>query len=143
MTLNDEIVGFEGACKYQDYGNVMTLQRYQIALMSMNVWQSATQSLTSGVHAMSMTKRASSGPSVVCVLQCQELLGTLSSTLSLQVLALPARLVTLTERTVASANSQMSASSRCTSASPFPLSTHATVQWLATLALVSMLRASV
>jgi len=24
MTLNDEIVGFEGACKYQDYGTVMT-----------------------------------------------------------------------------------------------------------------------
>jgi hypothetical protein len=25
MTLNDEIVGFEGACKYQDYGNVMSV----------------------------------------------------------------------------------------------------------------------
>merc|ERR1719426_582595 len=25
MTLNDEIVGFEGACKYRDYGNVMSV----------------------------------------------------------------------------------------------------------------------
>merc|ERR1719337_274450 len=25
MTLNDEIVGFEGACKYQDYGRVMSI----------------------------------------------------------------------------------------------------------------------
>jgi hypothetical protein len=25
MTLNDEIVGFEGACKYQDYGRVMSV----------------------------------------------------------------------------------------------------------------------
>jgi hypothetical protein len=25
MTLNDEIVGFEGACKYHDYGNVMSV----------------------------------------------------------------------------------------------------------------------
>ena len=25
MTLNDEIVGFEGACKYHDYGRVMSV----------------------------------------------------------------------------------------------------------------------
>jgi len=25
MTLNDEIVGFDGACKYHDYGHVMRI----------------------------------------------------------------------------------------------------------------------